>query len=178
MSRCLDEALVASKSANRLISGLSPSGQDFNVDVHKRVETGKMLHQFCFAEYPWTVLDPTVNMVFRVDDLEILCAAHLETWTCARLMWRPVACKVLVSMNLPCPLLLLWEGSTRSAVASLLPRVSRPWWNCCAVWSLPFFVLQACERVLGLRRSGASLVSSSSDWTTHWTQCYQCIILS
>ena len=25
--------------------------------------------RFCLPEYPWTVLDPTVNMVSRVDDL-------------------------------------------------------------------------------------------------------------
>ena len=48
---------------------LSSSGQDLNVDVNKRVETGKVLHRASLAEYPWTVLDPTVNVVCRVDDL-------------------------------------------------------------------------------------------------------------
>ena len=33
----------------------SPSGQDLNVDLNKRVETGKVLHRFCLAENPWIV---------------------------------------------------------------------------------------------------------------------------
>ena len=40
-----------------------------------------------------------------------------------------------------------------------------------------FVFLQAFERVMGLHRS-SSLVSCSPDWTTHWTLCYQCVILS
>ena len=59
-----------------LIPVFESKKQDFNVHVNKRVETGKVLHRVCLAEYPWTVLDPTVNMVCRVDDLEILSAAH------------------------------------------------------------------------------------------------------
>ena len=42
----------------------------------KRVDAGKVLHSFRHTENPWTVLDPTVNMVSRVDDLKLLSADH------------------------------------------------------------------------------------------------------
>ena len=42
----------------------------------KRVDAGKVLHSFCPAENPWSVLDPTVNLVSPVGELEFSSAAH------------------------------------------------------------------------------------------------------
>ena len=38
------------------------------MDLNNGVDAGKVLHSFCLAENPQTVLDPTVNLVFCVDD--------------------------------------------------------------------------------------------------------------
>ena len=49
---------------SRHVDLCSLSGQDFIVDLSKRVVAGKVLHNFCLAE------DRTVNNVFRFSDLE------------------------------------------------------------------------------------------------------------
>ena len=66
----------------------SLSSLDLYVDSSKRVDAGMALHILCLTENPWTVLDPTVNMVCRIDDLELLSVAHLET----RTRWRTRPC--------------------------------------------------------------------------------------
>ena len=157
-------------SANRWISGLSPSGQDLNVDVHKRVDAGMAMHILCLTENPWTVLDPTVNLVCRVDDLEILSAAHSRNvdlckidvaTSCLQsscLYWN-----VNLNVNLSCPLLLLcvWgrgggEGlNAERCGVSAAQGVSTLVELLCSVTS-SFSVLQAYERVMGLRRSSKS----------------------
>ena len=58
------------------LCSLSSPGLDLYVDSCKGVDAGMGLHSFCLVEKPWSVLDPTVNMVSRVDDLQLLSAAH------------------------------------------------------------------------------------------------------
>ena len=82
---CARHSTVVTKLVN--LCSLSSLGQDLNVDWNKCVGTGKVLHSVCRTEKPWTVLDPTVNLVFRVDDLELvrvryMCCGELNAERC------------------------------------------------------------------------------------------------
>ena len=58
------------------LCSLSSLGLALCVDSRMRVDAGMTMRSFCITENSWTVLDPTVNVVFRVDDLKLLSAAH------------------------------------------------------------------------------------------------------
>ena len=59
----------------KLISVLCPLLTWTSVSV---IDAGKVLRSFCLSECPWTVLDPTVDLLLCVDDLEFLSAARLS----------------------------------------------------------------------------------------------------
>ena len=113
------------------LCSLSSLGQDLNVDWNKCVGTGKVLHSFCQAENPWSVLDPTVNLVFRVDDLELVRVRYM---CCGEL--NAERCRV-------------------SAAPGCLDRGGTA-----VQCGLFFFFLQAYDRVMGLRRSSSKLAST------------------